>query len=273
MTEMTDMTDAVTLTFDNHIAEVTLNRPDKVNAMNWDVFDGLAETGEQLKKQEGLRAVVLTGAGGNFSSGIDLMSLQGDISSNEGFRKQGYALGDGEIANRFQKPAYVWKELQVPVIAAISGVCYGGGLQVALGADMRIANAAARLSVMEMKWGIVPDMGLTTVLPRLMRMDQVKDLVWTGRVVDGSEAAQLGLITRLADDPLQAAREMAQVLAKKNPDAVRASKQMLEASWAVAPSDALRMEVDAQASVLGLPNQMEAVFAQLQKRDPNFKDG
>jgi enoyl-CoA hydratase/carnithine racemase len=266
------MNDVVTLQIENHIAEVTLNRPDKVNAMNWDVFDGLAAMGERLKTEKGLRAVILSGAGGNFSSGIDLMSLQGDLSSNDGFRKQGYALGDGEIANRFQKPAYVWKELQVPVIAAISGVCYGGGLQVALGADIRLASAQARLSIMEMKWGIVPDMGLTTVLPRLMRMDQVKDLVWSGRVISGSEATDLGLVTRLAEDPLASARDLALALTKKNPDAVRQSKTMLEASWAASPAQALRMEVDAQAEVLGLPNQMEAVFAQLQKRDPKFSD-
>jgi enoyl-CoA hydratase/carnithine racemase len=267
------MSDVVSLSIENHIATVTINRPEKKNAMNPEVFDRLGEIGDQLKSEKSVRVVIVTGAGDCFSSGIDIMSFQSEIASNAAFRKLGYALSEGEIANRFQKPAYVWKELQVPVIAAISGVCFGGGLQVALGADIRIAAPDARLSVMEIKWGIVPDMGLTTVLPRLMRMDQVKELSWSGRIVEGTEAASLGLVSRVSDDPLAAAQDLAQVLVGKNPDALRESKKMFETSWAASPADALRMEVDAQAEVLGLPNQMEALFAQLQKREPNFTDG
>jgi enoyl-CoA hydratase/carnithine racemase len=244
-----------------------------VNALSLEVFDALSAMGERLKSETGVRAVILTGAEGNFSSGIDLMSLQSEIASNKAFREHAYDLAEGEVANRFQKPCYVWKELQVPVIAAISGVCFGGGIQVAMGADIRIVAPDARISILEIKWGLTPDMGMMTALSRVMRMDQLKELSWTGREVSGQEAVTLGLATRVADDPMAAARELAATLVKKNPDAIRRSKQMFEAAWNTAPAETLRLEVDAQAEVLGMPNQMEAVFAQLQKRDPNFNDG
>ena len=265
------MNDTVTLTKDGPVAEVTLNRPDKYNALSPEVFDGLAAAGEAVRSDPGIRAVVMTGAGKNFCAGLDLGSFSSSALDNNRFRERAFALADGEIANSFQKPAYVWKEVPVPVIAAVQGVAYGGGAQIALGADIRIAAPDTRMSIMEIKWGIIPDMGLTTVLPRLARMDIAKDLILTGRIVAAEEAREIGLVTRIADDPLAAARDAAAEIAAKNPDAIRRGKTMIEETWTMAPANALRREAELQAEIIGLPNQIEAVMANMQKRAPVFK--
>lgn len=159
----------------------------------------------------------------------------------------------------------------MPVIAALHGVAYGGGCQIALGADIRIAAPDARLSIMEIKWGLIPDMGLMAALPRLVRMDVAKDLVFSGRVVGAEEALALGLITRIAADPLAAAQEEAQKIAQRSPDAIRAAKALLEQGWNEPPGRALRLEAELQAAVIGMPNQVEAVRANLEKRAPDFR--
>ncbi|MEM6662031.1 MAG: crotonase/enoyl-CoA hydratase family protein [Pseudomonadota bacterium] len=264
------MNETVTLSRDGHIAEVTLNRPEKYNALSPAVFEGLAAAGEAVRADPEIRAVVLAGAGKNFCAGLDLQSFSSGGFDRDAFRDKALNLAEGEIANPLQKPVYVWKEVQVPVIAAIQGVTYGGGTQVALGADFRIAAPDTRMSVMEIKWGLIPDMGLTTVLPRLTRMDVAKDLILTGRVVGAEEARDLGLITRIADDPLAAAREAAADIAARSPDAIRGGKALIEETWSASPADALRREAELQVEIMGQPNQIEAVMANMQKRAPNF---
>lgn len=264
------MSNSVIVTRDGPVAEVILNRPERHNAVDLSVFEGLAQAGEDLKRAEGLRAVILRGAGPNFCSGIDtsLFTANPDPKALIGKILE---VPEGESANMFQKPCTVWQELEVPVIAALTGVTYGAGLQIALGADIRLAAPDTRLSVMEITWGLIPDMGIMTTLPRLLRADQVKELIFTGRIVEAAEAAALGLVTRLCDDPLAEARAMAQAIAGKNPDAIRRDKRLIDEAWHMDRTAALRLEAELQAEVIGQPNQLEAVFARLQKRAPQFK--
>ena len=263
------MSQTVRLAHDGPVAEVILNRPEKHNAVDLSVFEGLARIGEDLKQAEGLRAVILRGEGPNFCSGIDT-SLFTANPDPKALIDRILDLPEGETANMFQKPCTVWQDLPVPVIAALSGVTYGAGLQIALGADIRLAAPDVRLSVMEITWGLIPDMGITTTLPRVMRADQAKELILTGRVVSGEEAAQLGLVTRLCDDPLTEARALARSIADRNPDAIRRNKRLIDESWQMERAAALRLEAELQAEVIGQPNQIEAVMARIQKRAPRF---
>lgn len=264
------MSDTVLLKREGHIAEVRLNRPEKHNAVDLSVFEGLAEIGEELRADTSLRAVILTGEGENFCSGIDTSLFAGGLSPKD-INSRILDVPEGEVANAFQKPAYVWQEIDVPVIAALQGATYGAGTQIALGADFRLAAPNTRLSVMEIKWGIIPDMSLTRTLPRLVRSDIAKELIFTGRIVEAEEAAQIGLITRIAEDPRQAAFEMAELICSKNPDAIRRGKRLMNESWTASAEESLRLEAQLQTELLGTPNQMEAIFANLQKRAPNFK--
>ncbi|MCP3971985.1 MAG: crotonase/enoyl-CoA hydratase family protein [Rhodobacteraceae bacterium] len=253
------------------IAEVRLNRPHKRNALSLEMFEALAAAGERLKSEAGLRAVVLCGAGGDFCSGLDMEVMQSLAGRLEEMRALLLNPPEGEAANFFQKPCYVWQELPVPVIAAVEGVCLGGGMQLALAADIRLCSPAARLSVMEAKWGLVPDMGISQSLPKLVPADRAKELMMTTRMVSGKEAASLGLVTRLEDDPLGAARTLAAEIAGRSPEAVNGIKRLVDQSWTMAPGEALRLEAEIQAPVIGGANQIEAVMANLQKRAPRFK--
>jgi enoyl-CoA hydratase/carnithine racemase len=174
--------------------------------------------------------------------------------------------------NFFQRSAYVWKQLPVPVIAAVHGVAYGGGLQIALGADLRIARPDARFSILEIKWGLIPDVALTQTVRDILRLDVAKELTWTGRILDGNEALGLGLVTRLSDDPLAAALETAREIASKSPDAIRHGKRLLEEAWHADAHTGLALEAKLQGKLIGSPNQVEAVKAALEKRDARFEN-
>lgn len=263
------MTERVALTVDDHVALVTLNRPAKHNALDIQMFEALARVGQQLATDGSVRAVVLEGAGSNFCAGLDTSI----------FKEGGSAIGPemlapavGSPANLFQRAAYVWREVPVPVICAISGVAYGGGLQIALGADLRYATADARLSVMEIKWGIMPDMAISKTLTRLMPVDKIKDLAMTGREFDGEEAYRLGLVTAVHNDPSQAARDTARLVASKSPDAIRAIKRLFDTAWDMPVADALKLEAKLQMTLLGGANQVEAVTANVTGRPPDFAD-
>jgi len=264
------MSDEVEVRVVDGVAEVRLNRPARKNALNLQMFDALAEAGEALKTQAGLRAVILHGAGGDFCAGLDLEVMQSLAGRLDEMRERLLNPAQGERANWFQKPCYVWQELGVPVIAAIEGVCLGGGMQLALAADFRIARADARLSIMEAKWGLIPDMGISQTLPKLLRADQAKELMMTARMLSGEAALDLGLITRLMDDPIAQARQFARELALKSPDALRGVKRLVDRTWALPEGDGLAVEAALQAPILGAPNQIEAVMANLQKRAPKF---
>ncbi|SMX33077.1 crotonase/enoyl-CoA hydratase family protein [Actibacterium lipolyticum] len=265
------MSDLLTITTNGHVAELCLNRPEKKNALNFDLLDALTAAGEDLKTRKDIRAVILHGAGGAFSAGIDLMLLQSLATRLDEIKQQMRNPPEGEVANLFQKPITVWQELQLPVIAALDGVCFGAGMQLALGADFRIAAPDTKLSIMEAKWGLIPDMGISQSLPRLVRPDVAKELVMTGRIFDGAEALSMGLVTRLADDPLAEARALAETLAERAPDAVQRAKVLVDTAWGATAAEGLALEAELQAQIIGGPNQMEAVMASLQKRKPAFK--
>lgn len=251
------------------IAEVALNRPDKLNAWDGAMFEAVSEAGNRLKTEPGLRAVILHGNGRAFSAGIDIASFGAGAAELLRMRADLAVPVHGSAANRFQHPCTVWAEVPVPVIAAIHGVCFGAGLQLALGCDLRIAAPDARLSIMEARWGLVPDMGLTQFLPRLMAADRALEAMLSARVIAAPEACDLGLVTRLETSPLEAARALARTIAGRNPEAVRAMKALVAAAWPGGPGQ-LALEARLQAEIIGSPNQIEAVMAETQRRPARF---
>ncbi len=256
----------------DHVAEVALVRSDKHNALDGEMLQAIVAATERLSSEPGLRAVVLHGEGPSFCSGLDVGWLAG--GQTEGFADHAH-LRDSFGANLFQRVATAWIEVPVPVIAAVHGNCFGGGLQIALGADIRISAPDSKLSVREIHWGLVPDMGITATLPRLLALDVAKELTFTGRMVTGEEAAELGLVTRNAADPLDAARSLAAEIAGRSPDAVRAAKRLYDESWpggGEAGAAALELETDLQIGLMGSPNQMAAVVAGVSGETPEFTD-
>ena len=267
------MTDRVQVTIDGGVADVRLNRPEKLNALDRAMFEALVSAGQRLAEDRSVRAVVLSGEGRAFCAGLDFgsfMAMAGE-SSDPGATLLDRRSADSP-ANFAQHAAWVWTEVPVPVIAAVHGATFGGGLQIALGADIRIAAADAQLSVMEIKWGLIPDMSGTQTLRHLVRLDVAKELTFTGRIIDGREAAALGLVTRVAEDPRAAALAMAREIAGKSPDAIRAGKRLLTQAPLSTVHDGLALEAGLQRGLLGSANQVEAVTANLQKRPPTFRD-
>jgi enoyl-CoA hydratase/carnithine racemase len=255
------------------VADVRMNRPEKMNALDPAMFEGLTETGKELAANKSLRAVVLSGEGKAFSAGLDFMSFQAMANSNsENLSQRISELETDSPANFAQQVAFIWQVMPVPVIAAVHGVAYGGGLQVALGADIRIVAPDARLSVLEIKWGLVPDMSGTQLLRHLVRLDVVKELTFTGRIISGKEAVELGLATRVSEDPHGEAMKLAREIASKSPEAIRAGKKLLNASRLLSLEEGLKLEAELQRSIIGQPNQVEAVKANLEKREPRFND-
>jgi enoyl-CoA hydratase/carnithine racemase len=263
------MSEPVKITKDGHVATVTLNRPEKHNAIDLQMFAALAEAGTELANDSSVRAVVLEGAGPSFCAGIDLSIFQQNDSSTLISKM---APGEDSPANFFQRAAFVWREVPQPVICALHGSVFGGGLQIALGADLRFASADCRLSVMEIKWGIIPDMAISKTLARLLPADKAKELTWTGRIFDADEARAMGVITAIHDDPSHAARETAAAIAAKSPNAVRAIKRLFDESSEMSTSQALQLEAQLQSSLLGGRQQIEAVTANMEKRAPIFED-
>lgn len=263
------MNDRISIKVDNHVAEVMLNRPEKYNALDLEMFEALHETARSLAQAPALRAVVLYGAGDNFCAGIDVdVFTNPDVSIDEALMQP----VEDSCANLFQRAAYGWRELPVPVICALDGICYGGGLQVALGADLRYASAAARFSIMETKWGLIPDMAITTTLRHIMPVDKVKELAMSARIFDAAEALDFGLLTGIHDDPLAAARQYAAEVATRSPEAIRGIKRLVNEAWNLSEAEALALEARLQHRIMGSANQVEAVTANLQKRAPEFKD-
>ena len=251
----------------DHIAHVTLTRGDKMNAIDPDMAEAIVAVGLSLIGAE-IRAVVLSGEGRSFCAGLDVMSFaQLAAQDPEGVvmpRTHGNT-------NLFQEVAMVWRRIPVPVIAALQGAVYGAGFQLALGADMRIAAPDARLAVMEMKWGLIPDMGGMVLLPRLTRSDVIRQLTYTAAPVDAEQAAHWGLVTELADDPLARAVELATEIAGKSPSAIRAAKRLIGLAESGVEEDAVLLaESREQADLIGQPHQMEVIAANLAKRAPNF---
>lgn len=256
------------------VADVRLDRPDKLNALDAEMFAALVETADALAADHSVRAVVLSGRGRGFCAGLDLGTFQA-LSAHDG--RPDILTGltgrlPGRITNLAQQAVQGWADLPVPCIAAVHGVALGGGLQLALGADLRIVSPDAQLSVLEIRWGLVPDMTGTWALPRLVGTDVAKELTWTGRMVGGDEAVRLGLATRSADDPLAAAHELAGVIAASSPSAVRSAKTLLDRSLGSERASQYLAESEAMAGLIGSPDQAEAVRAFFDKRPPVFAD-
>ena len=261
------MNDRIELSVDNAIATMTLSRADKMNALDPAMFEAIIAAIDALHADTSIRVVVLTGAGEHFSAGLDVASFAADGGSAMLQRLQPLP---GTDANFYQQPALGLIRLPVPVIAAMSGVVYGGGLQIAMGADIRIAAPDARLSVMELKWGIIPDMGMSVTARHVVRADCLKRLALTADVVSAADAQRYGFVTDIADDPLAAAHTLAATIAERSPDAVAATKSLFARTLEADAATALQDEANTQLTVLGKANQLEAVAANFEKRPPNF---
>jgi enoyl-CoA hydratase/carnithine racemase len=249
------------------IASVSLNRPDKHNALDLPMFDAIVDAAAQVRKRKDVRVVILRGEGPSFCSGLDV----GNVLKNPLQMARDFATYGVRKANLFQQVGLCWRDLPVPVIAAIHGSCYGGGLQIALGADFRIAAADAKLSVMEIKWGLIPDMSGSVTLRELMPIDVAKKLAMTGQVVSGMEALALRLVTEVAADPQEAAQALARTLAGKSPDALAGIKQLFDRNWIASEGKALALERSIQLRMLTGRNHREAVKANVEKRVPLFR--
>jgi enoyl-CoA hydratase/carnithine racemase len=275
--DTTAMQDRIRVTMHDGVADVRLSRPDKMNALDQAMFDALVETGRGLIAQPGLRAVVISGEGRAFCAGLDMgrfEKMAAPAAAEDVRKANDLRLGPRShgIANGAQYAVMVWQDVPVPVIAAVHGVAFGGGFQVALGADLRFVAPDTKMSVMEIKWGLVPDMAGVALMRNLARADVVRELTYSGRVFSGAEALSLGFATRVCDDPYQEAMAFARDVAAKSPDAIRADKRLLRLAESADAATILQAESTEQVAMLGSPNQVEAVAANLQKRAPRFVD-
>jgi enoyl-CoA hydratase/carnithine racemase len=265
--------DRVLVSIEGGVASVCLNRPDKRNALDPAMFSALADAAARLRETAGLRAVVLHGAGASFCAGMDLEMMAGalpDLRPPNALSAEALVPRSHGCANLWQQVAMAWRDMPVPVIAAIQDVAFGGGLQIALGADLRYVAPDARLSVMEVDWGLVPDMGGILLMSQLAAPDVVRELTFSGRVFRGDEAVQLGMATRVCPDPLAAAHATAREFAQKSPDAIRAAKRLLNGALGRRADQVLQSEAHEQRRLIGSANQIEAVSARIGARQPRF---
>jgi enoyl-CoA hydratase/carnithine racemase len=268
--------DALQITIENHIAHVRLNRPDSHNAIDGPIMNGLLEFARQMMQPGEVRVIVLSGNGKSFCAGLDMSSFgemsSGDLSADsENVAEAMQDISPGG-ANRAQQVGWLWQEVPVPVIAAVQGAALGGGLNLALGADIRIVHPAAKLGFVEITWGLLPDMSASQSLRRLVALDRMKELVLTGRRFNGEQAQQYGLATEVSEMPVEDALSMAATIAARNPDAVRAAKRILNNSALVDVASGLAEEAAATRQLLGSPNQLEAISAQFEGRVPDFQE-
>ncbi|MBJ7271462.1 MAG: crotonase/enoyl-CoA hydratase family protein [Ilumatobacteraceae bacterium] len=269
--------DRVKVSIEGGIADVRLDRADKRNALDPAMFDAIARAGKDLVSNKEIRAVVLSGSGASFCAGLDFASFQSmanggssnsDTKSNSG--ENAGAMQPGAITHLAQQICWVWQEVPVPVIAAIQGHALGGGMQLALGADIRIAHPDTQFAMREVHWGLIPDMTGTLMLSRLVRDDVAKDLVFSARVISGTEAHQLGVVTRLTDSPLETAMQIASEIAERSPDAVRGAKALINRLSNAGAAEHFAEERKIIYSLIGKPNQVEAVTSNFEKRPASF---
>jgi enoyl-CoA hydratase/carnithine racemase len=269
--------DRVKVSIEGGIADVRLDRADKRNALDPAMFDAIARAGKDLVSNKEIRAVVLSGSGASFCAGLDFASFQsmadGGSSNSETKSNSGEnagAMQPGAITHLAQQICWVWQEVPVPVIAAIQGHALGGGMQLALGADIRIAHPDTQFAMREVHWGLIPDMTGTLMLSRLVRDDVAKDLVFSARVISGTEAHQLGVVTRLTDSPLEVAMQIASEIAERSPDAVRGAKALINRLSNAGAAEHFAEERKIIYSLIGKPNQVEAVTSNFEKRPASF---
>ena len=270
------MTERVKFDIKDGIAHVRMNRPKKKNALDSGMFEGLLAAAHRLADDTSVRAVVLSGAGDCFCSGLDFSTFGAMADGGLDAENEDVAAAAADLspdgANRAQQIAWLWQEVPVPVIAAVQGAAYGGGFHIALGADVRFVAPDARIAFVEISWGLVPDLSGTQALRRLVPLDVAKQLIFSGEPISGEKAVALHLGTELSETPLEDASALAERIAKRSPDAVRAAKRLLNASALVPLAEGLANEFRASASLMGGKNQIEAVMARLQKREPDFVD-
>ena len=270
------MADRVRVEIEDGIAHVRLDRPEKRNALDAGMFDGLLGAAHGLAGEPSLRAVVLSGEGDSFCSGLDFSNFADMASGALGADSASVQAAAQDLsadgANRAQQLAWLWQELPVPVIAAVQGAAYGGGFHIALGADIRFIAPDARIAFVEITWGLVPDLSGTQSLRRLVPLDVAKKLIFSGEPISGERAVALHLGTEVSERPLEDAFALARTIARHNPDAVRAAKTLLNASGLVPVAEGLANEFRASSALMGTKNQIEAVVARLEKREPRFAD-
>ena len=278
----------VTISVVDGIADVKMNRADKRNALDNAMFTSLSAAGEYLKKLDDLRVVVLSGDGASFCAGLDFSSFaqmaeagaKANATDNNADKKTGEksdmnagTMVDGRITHMAQQVCWVWQEVPVPVIAAVHGHALGGGIQIALGADIRIVHPETQLSVREVHWGLIPDMTGTLMLSRLVRPDIVKNLVFTARVFSGHEAHEMGIATQLSQNVHADAMTMAREIAGRSPEAVRGAKKLINLLANSGAAEQFAAERETIGKLIGTANQAEAVMSHFEKRPPNFVSG
>ncbi len=287
-TEAKNYNDRVVVTIGDGIADVRLDRADKRNALDPAMFDAIAKAGKDLVTNQEIRAVVLSGNGNSFCAGLDFGSFQAMVgggsasegtkasdagtknSSSENSGQNAGAMQPGAITHMAQQVCWVWQEVPVPVVAALQGHALGGGMQLALGADIRVAHPTTQLSMREVHWGLIPDMTGTLMLSRLVRDDVLKDLVFSARVISGAQAHELGVVTRISETPLEDATQIAREIAERSPDAVRGAKALINRLSNAGAAEHFAEERRIISSLIGKPNQVEAVTSNFEKRPANF---
>ena len=270
------MNTAIEITIENHIAHLQLNRPDAHNAIDGPIMNGLLDFARQMMDPGEVRVIVISGRGESFCAGIDMNSFaemaSGDLTSERKDVTEALEDLSPAGANRAQQIGWLWQEVPIAVIAAIQGASLGGGFNLALGADIRLVHPQASLGLVEITWGLTPDMSATQSLRRLTSLDRAKELALTGRRFNGEQAMDYGLATEVTPTPIEDALALAEKIVKRNPDAVRAVKEVLNQSAHVSVAQGLQQEAAASQAILGSANQMEAVSAKFERRTPRFSD-
>jgi enoyl-CoA hydratase/carnithine racemase len=265
--------DRVAIEVEDHVAHVTLVRADKMNALDPHMFESIIRAQFALSRSRGIRAVVLAGEGRAFCAGLDLASMATVGQGKDGSDPTPLTERTYGNANTFQEVSVGWRKLPMPVVAAVHGVCFGGGMQIASGADIRVVHPATRMAIMELKWGIIPDMGGFQLWRGTVRDDVLRRLVYTYEEFTGEQAADWGLASELSDDPLERATELARTIAERNPSAIREAKALFGRYLDLPADDILMEESIRQQRLIGTKNQMEAVASQMAKRQGEFSDG
>ena len=260
----------VTINIQNHIADVRLNRPEKMNALDEDMFKAIVEAGETVGNNPTVRCVVLSGEGKCFCAGMDTANF--NPNNKGGIFDEPIPSRTHGIANIFQKVAWIWRELPVPVIAAVHGVAIGGGLNIMSGADIKFVTANTKLSIMELKWGLIPDMAGSQLWRHTVREDIIRELMYTHRIFSGEDAVKYGFATHVSETPYDDAMKLATEIVSKNPTAVVKAKKMINEAPYLSAADGLMMESVEQSKIIRTKNQIEAVMAAMQKRPADFED-
>jgi len=263
----------VTVDVTDGIAEIFFNRGDTHNSLNLEMFHAIADCGDALRENRDIRVAILSGNGPSFCSGLDLRLAKSlsEMGSEGKAAVEELILPSGSIANLAQKVCWLWQELPFPVIGALHGVVFGGGFQIAMGCDIRIADRETKFSIMESRWGLIPDMAITQTIPNVLRKDQAFELALTARIFDSAEAERIGVITSISKNALDSARELATEVRLKSPDAVRACKRLFNEGWNSSPRDGFKLEAELQRKLIGSYNQREAALSGLEKRPANFR--